>query len=333
MSVDNSRLVSDDGYAALTGAVGLIDLAERTRIELSGEDRAAFLHNLSTNDIKRLAAGAGCEAFWLNARGHVLAHGFVICRPASLVIETAPGQEESLLAHLNRYLIREKVELHPRTAEWGAWLLAGPQAADCLSRALGISPPVERLASIESQWQGRPLFVVRVEMTQPGGFLVVSPRETAAETAEAFVRAGAARCSPAALEAARIEAGFPYYGRDITGKTLPQEVARDKFAISFTKGCYIGQETVARIDALGHVNKTLVGVRFEGGEVPSSGTELFAAGLSAAGQVVGEVTSAVFSPRLGSPLALAYVRRGSDRPGVQLESPLGGAEVVALPLG
>ncbi|HEX7449317.1 MAG TPA: hypothetical protein VF306_17310, partial [Pirellulales bacterium] len=163
MSVEHSPVTSDAGYAALTGAVGLVDLAQRTRIELTGDDRATFLHNLSTNEIKRLSVGSGCEAFLLNARGHVLAHVFVICRQHSLVIETVPDQEPSLLAHLDRYLIREKVELHPRTAEWGEFLLAGPHAADCLSRALGVPPPSERLACLESQWQGQPLFVVRVE--------------------------------------------------------------------------------------------------------------------------------------------------------------------------
>ncbi|MGH7193444.1 MAG: YgfZ/GcvT domain-containing protein, partial [Candidatus Saccharimonadales bacterium] len=192
---------------------------------------------------------------------------------------------------------------------------------------LDLSPPSERLSSVESQWRGQPLFVVRVELTQPGGFLVFSAREAAAEIADALARAGVTPCLPADLEAARIEAGFPSYGRDITDKTLPQEVARDKWAISFTKGCYLGQETVARIDALGHVNKTLVGLRFEGGEIPPTGAE-----LSAAGQVVGQITSAAFSPRLGSPLALAYIRRGSDRPGTQLDSPVGSAEVVALPI-
>lgn len=327
MSPENSLLASDSGYAALTGEVGIIDVSDRTRVELTGDDRAAFLHNLSTNDIKALGAGSGCEAFLLNARGLVLAHVFVICRPQSLLIETVPGQEESLLAHLDRYLIREKVELHPRTAEWSELLVAGPRAADCLSATVEVSAPSERLASIESTWRGTPLTIARVEMTRPGGFLIVCPREAAAELAEALTNAGATRCLPVALETARIEAGFPYYGLDITEKTLPQEVARDPLAINFKKGCYIGQETVARIDALGHVNKSLTGMRFEVSQLPAAGTE-----LSAAGQVVGQVTSAAYSPRLGWPLALAYVRRGSDRAGVQLGSPLGPAEVVALPV-
>ncbi len=142
-----------------------------------------------------------------------------------------------------------------------------------------------------------------------------------------LVAAGATECRPAAFDAARIEWGFPLYGVDITDKNLPQEVARDALAISFVKGCYLGQETVARIDALGHVNKLLVGVRFHGATVPSPDTE-----LSAAGQTVGHVTSATYSPRLSAPLALAYVRRGSNEPGTKLSSALGDAAVVRLPV-
>lgn len=320
-------ITSDSEHHALTRGAGLVDLTERTRIELTGDDRASFLHNLSTNDIKGLAAGLGCEAFLLNARGHVLGHVFVICRPQSLVVETVPDQEESLLAHLDRYLIREKVALHPRTDDWGELLLAGPRAADLLSSLLGAPPPAERLWHIEAQWQGQPLTVVRVEMTHPGGYLIFYPQAAASTVVDALVALSAVVCSATAFDAARIEAGFPWYGRDITDKTLPQEVARDQMAISFKKGCYIGQETVARIDALGHVNKSLVGVRFDGVGVPPADAE-----LRSSGEIVGQLTSAAFSRRLGSALGLAYVRRGSDRAGVKLESAFGAAEVVELPL-
>jgi len=108
---------------------------------------------------------------------------------------------------------------------------------------------------------------------------------------------------------------------------LPQEVARDTKAISFTKGCYLGQETVARIDAIGHVNRLLVGVKFSGDKIPDDGTKLLAAG-----QEVGEVTSVAWSPRLQAPLALALIRRNHGKPGTQLESPGSPATVVALPL-
>ena len=150
----------------------------------------------------------------------------------------------------------------------------------------------------------------------------------------ALANAGAVPAGADAFEMARIEAGTPLYARDISDKNLPQEVNRDALAISFTKGCYLGQETVARIDALGHVNRVLVGVRFAGSEPPPPGTELTVteAQGSEGKATVGAVTSAAYSPRLGSSLALAYVRRGHTQPGTQLTSSAGPAQVVSLPL-
>ena len=135
-------------------------------------------------------------------------------------------------------------------------------------------------------------------------------------------------CGHQSVEMARIEAFTPDYGRDISADNLPQEVARDARAISFVKGCYIGQETVARLDARGHVNRTLVGVRFDGATVPEPGTEL----TGETGKVMGRVTSAAFSPTFAAPLALAYLRRESNQPGTKLQSAGGAGEVVALPV-
>src|SRR5690606_6094431 len=130
-----------------------------------------------------------------------------------------------------------------------------------------------------------------------------------------------------AVEVARIEAGMPLYGMDITDDNLPQEVDRNDWAISFNKGCYLGQETVARIDALGHVNRTLVGLRFASESVPEPGGELLAGD-----KVVGHVTSAAWSPAQRRAVALGYVRQGHNRPSARLVSAVGEAEVIALPM-
>jgi folate-binding protein YgfZ len=134
-------------------------------------------------------------------------------------------------------------------------------------------------------------------------------------------------CGTTATDIVRIEAGTPWFGRDVTDENLPQEVDRTPLAISFTKGCYLGQETVARLDAMGHVNRTLCGVRFPGPEVPSVGGE-----IRIDEKVVGRITSACWSPRLGTPLALAYMRRGHNQVGARVPSPWGDAEVVRLPV-
>lgn len=312
----------DEQYQALTAGAGVVDFTARTRIEVTGDDRASFLHNLSTNDVKGLTPGGGCEAFFLNAKGHVLAHAFIVCRPESLLIETVPGQDDLLLNHLNRYLIREKVELHDRTADWAESLVAGDRAADVLKKIGSGEFSDERLQNAELLIAGQTATVVRVEMTPSPGYLLMTSVSSLPAVREALLSQDVVACDQAALEAARIEAGFPFYGVDVTDDNLPQEVDRDALAISFKKGCYLGQETVARLDALGHVNKTLVRLRFEGSDAPSPGTE-----LRSAEQLVGQITSAARSPRGGAPLALGYVRRGHNTPGTRLESACGRCHV------
>jgi folate-binding protein YgfZ len=144
---------------------------------------------------------------------------------------------------------------------------------------------------------------------------------------ELLANGGKAACGREAFETLRIEAGVPLFGVDFDERNFPQEVGRDREAISYTKGCYLGQETVARIDALGHVHQRIVGVKFEGEGVPPAGTE-----LTADGNVVGRVTSATFSPRLGAPLALAMVRREQQALGSRFQSKFGAGVVLQLPL-
>ena len=114
-------------YAALTSGVGMVDFHDRTQIELTGDDRAVFLHNFTTNDIRGLQPGQGCEGFTLDVRGHIVGHLLVFCTPHSLVLDTVPGQAEKLVRHFDRYLIRERVEFHDRTDDWSELLLAGAE--------------------------------------------------------------------------------------------------------------------------------------------------------------------------------------------------------------
>src|SRR5262249_54035500 len=158
-----------------------------------------------------------------------------------------------------------------------------------------------------------------VDLAGPEGFLIACQRADVGQVQAALVAAGAVLCDESVFEAARIEYGTPLFGRDFSDENLPQEVGRDRQAISFTKGCYLGQETVARIDALGHVNRLLRGVKFESDSVPAIGTELFGSAGECSDQIasqnqaagakpIGRVTSACWSPRLNAPLGLAMVR-------------------------
>jgi folate-binding protein YgfZ len=315
-------------YAALTSGAGLVDFTSRTQIELTGADRASFLHNLCTNSVRDLPAGSGREAFILNVKGHIVGHVFIFAGPNSYIVETVPDQAEKLLAHFDRYLIREDVQLHDRSQQWAEALLAGPRAAAVLGQ-LGLPIPQEQLAHVSAELSGKSLWLRKADLTGPGGFLVACPRESSADIRESLISAGAAACGEEAFQAARIEYGTPIYGNDISEENLPQEIGRDQLAISFTKGCYLGQETVARIDALGHVNRMLCGVRFACDAIPAVGAPLSA---DFPDKPIGQITSSCWSPRMKSPLALAFLKRGHHEPGTRLNSEVGAAEAIQLPL-
>ena len=318
-------------YEAITTGAGVAPLVDWTVVELTGDDRATFLHNFCTNEIRKLSVGSGCEAFITGVQGKVLAHVLVLCRVDSLLLIAPPNLGEKIVTHLDRYLINEQVALYDHTSTQHVLLCAGTKSEALLAQRTAQPLPGERLAHVaaelDGQPDGHPATMARVELAGPVGFLVIGPAASAEAWSAALQDAGAVLCGESAWEAARIEAGTPLYGRDITDDNLPQEIGRDSLAISFVKGCYLGQETVARIDALGHVNKQLVGLRSSASEVSPPGSE-----LTLDGRAIGTITSATFSPKLQAPLALAQVRREHAKPGSRLDSAVGEMQVVTLPV-
>ena len=314
-------------YEAVRRNVAVADVSDRTQVSLAGDDRANFLHNLCTNDIRKLVPGGGCEAFLLDAQGRILAYVFVFSRDDSIIVESSPGHTDAILSQLDRYLIREKVELSDASQAWGELLLAGPRISEVLEKLGAQLPGAEPTSNGETHVAGHAVQLRRVDLSGTGSFLIAAQRGALLDVWNALCNAGTTPIGAAAVDTARIEAGSPMYGVDILPRSLPQEIARDDRAINFTKGCYIGQETVARIDARGHVNKFLVGVCFKGREVPAADTP-----LSNGSSEVGNVTSATFSGTLDAPLAMAYVKRGCEGEGQALESPNGQATIVKLPL-
>jgi folate-binding protein YgfZ len=310
-------------YRGITQSVGVATLAGRTIIAVTGGDRVTFLHSFVTNDIKKLAAGTGCEAFVTSAQGKTLGHVLVFSEADRLVLDTAPGQAETLIAHFQRYVITEEVEFMDLSRSMVDLLIAGPAAADVITKVAGQPPPNRLLSQMTANVAGHVVTIRPVEYTGSPSYFLQAALSEAEAVLSAFQSAGAVPCDDAAIETARLEAGVPLFGRDITSDNLPQEIGRDAQAISFVKGCYLGQETVARIDALGHVNRALVGLKFASDSIPPAGTELLAAD-----KPIGQVTSATWSPLLRSPLALALLRRTSARPGTSVESAVGRAEVV-----
>lgn len=314
----------------------LFDPSTRGQIELTGPDARSFLNNLCSNDIKNLAVGSTCEACFCNAQARVLAHGFITCLPGpdeapTFWIETVPGLETTLLAHLNHFRISEQVEIHNRTSEYAALRLVGPESFSILEHglaALGIDsaqldPPVPAL--VLPGWG----HLRRDDTLGLTGYSLIWLRERVTELQGMLTRAGAVAAGPELFDILRIEAGLPEFGKDMDDSNLAPELGRTAQAISYTKGCYLGQEPIVRIRDLGHVNRTLLGLKIAGGGAVAAGSKLFREGKE-----VGHVTSSVVSPRWGA-LALAFVRRGTE-PGMAVEIETGDgrrtAEVASLPL-
>jgi folate-binding protein YgfZ len=314
-------------YQALTGSVGLAELPGRTILSVTGADCAQILQSFTTNDVKKLSAGSGCEAFITSPQGKTLAHVLIFSEGNQYVIDAAPNLASVIISHFDRYVITEDVQFTDRTADFRDILVSGPEAKSILAMLTGTEPPKTLLTHASAQIAGRAASIRRVEYAGPIAYFVQIASADVDAVIDALIAAGAIRCEVAAVESARLEAGVPLFGVDITAENLPQEVARDSRAISFTKGCYLGQETVARIDAIGHVNRLLVGVKVDSTEVPATGTELLVGD-----QQIGHVTSAAWSPRLAAPLALAYLRRNHAKQGTLLSSGVGPATVIALPL-
>lgn len=310
-------------YAAFQGGVG-VARCWPTQIEVTGRDRAGFLNRLCTNQVDRLTDGQACETFLTNAKGHVLGHGFVLARPDALILRAAAGQAKFLMEHLEYYLIHDAVVLRDRSTEWSELLLAGPGSQGLLARFTSAALPAGRLAAVEARVGDDVVWILPIEESPQPVFLLSADAAAIDRCWSGLRQAGAEPCGGQALEAFRIEFGWPEFGRDIDPSNLPQEVGRD-WAISFRKGCYLGQETVARIDSRGHVNRLLVRLRFDGAEIPSPGTPLLSQG-----RPVGHVTSAAYSPQTQSAVALGYVRRELQPPDCVLDSAAGRAMVVGL---
>ncbi|MCG8448432.1 MAG: hypothetical protein MI725_02480 [Pirellulales bacterium] len=309
-------------YDAFTTGHGAIALSDWSVITLFGEDRARFLHNMCTNDILRLNNGEGCEAFCTDVKGKIVAHVIVLVLDKHVELLTAPGQAEKIIFHFERYVIREDVVIRNATDECCWVLFSGAKSKDFLETFAS-----DNLAALEHPWQcvqtqfgDADGVVTRAGLIWPPSYLIRLPRRQGASLLPKEVVLSDDRTIWNTL---RLESSFPLYGVDFDSAHLPQEVDRNEVAISFNKGCYLGQETVARIDALGHVNRRLCLVRLAGSEVPQPGLKLLAGDKE-----VGEVTSSCWSPRYQAPLALASIRRGSNTTGYELDSQQGKATII-----
>lgn len=326
----NSSPQSD--YAAARSTAVVFDLADRTHVELTGADRVKFLHNFCTNDIKALKPGQGTEAFITNVQGKIVGHVFVFVGESALWLDTVAGQAERLIAHLSRYQITEDVTFTDWSAAWAELLVVGPQAAEVVSKLVTGPLPIRHLdhAALPVATDiADKLVVRRFDALGIPAFLLTGPRDRLPKLTASVAASGANSAAAGVLETIRIEAGLPHCGRDITDDNFAQEANRTRQSINFKKGCYLGQEPIARIDALGHVNQELRVLRVASFSPPPVGSELFP--LDNDQKSVGRVTSsAIGFANVGGSVALAMVRRGFLDHGTQIRVLVAGQFVAAI---
>jgi folate-binding protein YgfZ len=308
-------------YTALNAAAGLLDRSERGKLALTGADTRTFLHGQVTQDITALTAGHGAYAALLTNKGKMLGDLRVLDTGGELHLDTERAGLQELFNMVRRFSIGYDVEIHKRTLQSGLLSLIGPRSAAVLEEAAdaGLELPELEHDHLIAQIGVTPARIIRTD----GGYDLLVDADASESLRASLLSAGAVPVSEEAAECVRIESGRPRYGVDLDDTVIPQEAGLNERAVSFTKGCYVGQETVARLFYRGKPNRELRGLRADTRLAP--GTE-----FSYEGRVVATVTSAADSPRLG-PIALAFVRREAPV-GTRVESGDGVvADVVELP--
>jgi aminomethyltransferase len=309
-------------YTAVRQASGVVDRGGAGVLEVTGRDRATFLHAMLSNDITRLAPGRGCAAALLDVHGKVQAPLLVWALEERLLLVSPPGLAEPTRATLDKYLFSEKAALRDATGEFALLMVAGPEALARARRVAGAEVPAEIWSHVATRIDG-----VDVRLVRGGGetgeteVWVLAPRAADARLWESLTSAGVRPVGLTASEALRIETGTPRWGLDVDPTVLLPEIPSGHL-VSHTKGCYLGQEVVVRIRDRGHVNRLLRGLLLEGEVAPAPGDPVRSGDTE-----IGRVTSAAWSFGLKRPVALGFVRRQQAEPGTAVTVVTGGRTV------
>jgi tRNA-modifying protein YgfZ len=318
----------------------LFDISNRGRLKMTGEDRVRFLNGQVTNDVKSLAPTSGCYAALTNAKGKMRADMLILNLGTEFLIEVEPGLETTVVESLEKYIIADDVQVETVTDRWKAFSIIGSAASDFLRSAkLCANPPSKMyeivplnlggLGSVEASAQAltdqrhptlETAFLVRSFRAPTDSFDIWVEASKASTLIGHLQHAGCKTGTEAELEILRVEASIPKFGMEMDENTIPNEAGLEARAISYTKGCYIGQEVIARIKSVGHVNRQLAKLRFKG--TPEKGSPLLLQDKE-----VGKVSSVVESPRFGC-IGLAIVRREAVAEGTVLTHSKGEAIVL-----
>ena len=292
-------------YAAVRdGGAGLIDLSSRGRILVSGSEAVMFLNGLITNDMKTLAVNSWMLAAFANVQGRLLASVRIAHREDGFLMDTETATRETVITLLDRFTLAGDFRLQDLTDETAMFSVQGRAASKIISRVFGAEPAsVERQKLVNARFGDATVNVIRATHTAEDGFDLFIEANNSAKLNEALTAAGAAPISNATFETLRIEAGVPFFGIDMDETNVVTETNLDD-AVSFTKGCYLGQEIIVRIKHRGHVAKKLSGVVLDDSTPVPRNSKI----SSSEGKEIGRVTSSAFSPRLDRAIALGYLK-------------------------
>ena len=318
-------MIGTSGYAAARESAAVFDRSSRGKIAVAGGDRRTYLHAMLTNDVSSLQAGGGCYAAYLTPQGRMIADMVVLDLGDMLLVDLDRSVTAAVLSKLDQFVFSEDVKLGDLSDAFGKLVVAGPAAAAVVAgvieptggNRLGADdlagwPPFRNL---RASFRGEMAVVAASDAVGVAAFDLYIERPHVSQLAAALAGRGATPADPDDWEVLRVEAGRPALGADMDGETIPLEAGIEPRAISFTKGCYPGQEVISRVVHRGHgrIARKIVGLAIAGAEAPGAGDVLRSGDREA-----GKVTSAVWSPRLGAPIALAMVRRGFFEPGTEL---------------
>ncbi len=299
-------------YAAVRQRAGIRDVSDVGLLEVTGRDRAAFLHAMLSNDVKSLTPGRGCAAALLDVHGKVQVFLTVFALEDRLLVFTPPDMAAKTAESLDTYLFSEKAYFRDATGELFAVEVAGPETPRIIREVAGVEIPEVPWSHVVGSIDGVDVRIVRSTATGEIEVSVIGPSASAGAVWRAIVAAGARPVGRRAFESLRIEAGTPAFGAEADDSVLLPEIPFvDR--VSYTKGCYIGQEVVVRIRDRGHVNRLVRGLAIEGDAVPSHG-----ALVTIDGADVGHVTSATWSFGMKRPIALAMIKRQISTAGTRV---------------
>jgi folate-binding protein YgfZ len=327
-------------YHALTSTAGIIDLCHWGVLRLRGEDRVRLLNSLTTNDVAALEPGEACRSAMTTIKGKLVADLVLLLRESDVWVLVAQGDRLAVLDTIEKHVVADDVECDDVSGSYGVFSVEGPESRGVVWRLFSHPAiPAQRYQHAVNTGNDPPVTILNNNVSGEPGYQLIVPADAVLRIRNYLVQSGRANdaitIGRAAWNRRRVESGLPWWGSDVSpGENFPKECRLDDI-VSYTKGCFMGQEPLSRMHHRGHPNRMLVGMVPASNSIPATplveGTELFTDAEPS--KSMGRVTSSVFSPKLQSNLCMGFVKTAIAEPGTELKSRSGDVLVVkSLPV-